>query len=59
LGSQHALDIVADVAKDHAISLGTTCTALGLEGLDLKTLQNRYWKAVVYVIRVVEDGAIV
>lgn len=42
LGGQHALHVVADVAKDDAVPLGRgSPRTLALESLDMKTLHHR------------------
>lgn len=60
LCSQHALDVVPDIAKYDAESFWTVAAgrSLGLEGLDLETLHNRHREAAPYSGRVVEDGPV-
>lgn len=59
LGSQHTLDEVFHVAKNHAIPLCRTAwCGFGFEGLDLEALQYRDRESAIHVLGVVEDGTV-
>lgn len=58
LGSQHALDIVPNIAQYDAISLGTsTGASFCFERLELKALQNGDRVELCCAVGIIEDGA--
>lgn len=56
LGSEHALDIVVDVAENYTVPLATTWL-LCCQWFDLEALQDRNWELRRRSLGLVEDGA--